>query len=92
VARRSEPVRRSPLALPDVPDAGDDAVPDPALGGLLTATGLPGYYLPAAMPTQVTGWRRLAAWTVVAMFVAAASAGICLTYGPHELWAALGIG
>lgn len=83
---------RRPDPLPDVPDAGDDAVPDPALDRLLAATGLPAYYLPAAMPTQVTGWRRAAAWTVVVMLVSAASAGICMTYGPEELWRALSIG
>lgn len=77
---------------PDVPDAGDDAVPDPNLEALLADGLLPAYYLPAAMPTQLGGWRRMAAWTVVVMLVASASAGICLTYGPEELWRYLGIG
>ena len=52
---------------------------------------LPAYYLPATMPTQVSGWRRAAAWTVVVMLVSSASAGICLTYGPDELFRVLGI-
>ncbi len=78
--------------LPDVPDAGDDAVVDPNLSAMLAAAQLPSYYLPAAMPTQVDGWRRAAAWTVVVMLVSSASAGICLTYGPDELWRFLGIG
>lgn len=78
--------------LPHVPDPDPDAVPDPLLDGLRADGPLPSYYLPAAMPTQVSGWRRVAVWTVVVMLVSAASAGICLTYGPEELWAALGIG
>jgi hypothetical protein len=73
------------MALPDVPDAGDDAVPDPRITALRAPSALPAYYLPAAMPTQVDGWRRVAAWTVVVMLVSAAGAGICLTYGPDEL-------
>lgn len=77
---------------PDVPDAGDSAVPDPNIAGLLAGRTLPAYYLPAAMPTQFGGWRRMAAWTVIVMLIASASAGICLTYGPEELWRHLGIG
>ena len=77
--------------LPDVPDAGDHAVPDPNLDRLMHAGPLPAYYLPATMPTQVSGWRRAAAWTVVVMLVSSASAGICLTYGPDELFRVLGI-
>ncbi|CAN5384786.1 hypothetical protein BH23ACT9_BH23ACT9_05220 [soil metagenome] len=76
---------------PDVPDAGDDAVPDPGFEDLMADGLLPAYYLPAAMPRQVTGWRRAAAWTVIVMLVSAAGAGICLTYGPDELWRVLGI-
>ena len=76
---------------PDVPDAGDDAVPDPNLQGLHSPGMLPAYYLPPAMPTQLSGWRRLAAWTVIAMLLAAASAGVCMTYGPEELWRFVGI-
>lgn len=74
---------------PDVPDAGDDAVPDPAVRGLLADAMLPTWYQPAGMPTQLHGWRRVAAWIVVVMLVSAAGAGICLTYGPDELirWA-----
>jgi hypothetical protein len=79
------------VPLPDVPDAGDDAVPDPLLDRLRAPNPLPAYYLPAAMPGTVHGWRRAAAWLVVAMLVSAASAGICLTYGPDELWRALGV-
>ncbi len=76
----------------DVPDAGDDAVPDPNLQHLLAGAALPSYYQPPAMPTQLVGWRRAAAWTVIVMLVSSASAGICLTYGPEELWRFLGIG
>lgn len=76
---------------PDVPDAGDDAIPDPNLDRLRADRLLPAYYLPAAMPTQVQGWRRGAVWTVIVMLVSSAGAGICLTYGPDELWRSLGI-
>lgn len=81
-----------PQPLPDVPDADPDATVDPAWSDLRTNAALPGWYQPAAMPTQVAGWRRAAAWTVVVMLVSSASAGLCLTYGPDELWRFLGIG
>ncbi|MGI9015769.1 MAG: hypothetical protein ACR2HR_01465 [Euzebya sp.] len=80
-----------PMPLPTVPDAGDDAIPDPNLDRLLAQGTLPAYYLPAVMPTQVSGWRRGAAWTVIVMLVSSASAGICLTYGPDELFRVLGV-
>ncbi|WP_370325870.1 hypothetical protein [Euzebya sp.] len=74
----------------DVPDAGDDAVRDPNLDGLYAQRLLPAWYQPAAMPTQVRGWRRVAAWTVVAMLLVTVTAGICLTFGPDEMWRVLG--
>lgn len=73
-------------------DVEPDAVVDPNWQRMLADGPLPSYYLPAAMPTQVRGWRRVAAWTVIVMLVSSASAGICLTYGPDELWRFLGIG
>lgn len=73
-------------------DLAPDAVVDPHWQDLMSDGPLPAYYLPATMPTQVRGWRRAAAWTVIVMLVSSASAGICLTYGPEELWRFLGIG
>lgn len=81
-----------PDALPPIDNAGPDAVIDPNWQRLLADNPLPAYYLPAAMPAQVSGWRRVAAWTTIVMLVSAASAGICLTYGPDELWRFLGFG
>jgi hypothetical protein len=78
------------MALPAVPDACDDAVVDPNLIGLYATSQLPSFYAPDSMPTQVTGWRRGAVWTIIVMLLSAAGAGICLTYGPEELWRALG--
>lgn len=78
--------------LPDVPDADPDAVVDPNVQRLLHDGPLPSYYLPPSMPTQVGGWRRVAAWTVVVLLISAASAGICLTYGPDELIRLVGAG
>ena len=73
--------------LPDVPAAAHDAVVDPLVDRLLEGgrTTLPESYLPASMPTQVGGWRRLAVWVVLTMLVAALAGGICLTYGVDEL-------
>ena len=74
-----------PRPLPDVPDAGDHAIVDPNHGRLLAPSGLPSFYAPETMPTQVGGWRRAAAWTVVVLLTSSSLAGICLTYGPDEL-------
>lgn len=71
----------------DVPDAGPDAELDPHWQELQTATSLvPAAYLPPSMPGQQTGWRRGAAWVLIAMLVTVTAGGICLTYGPYELF------
>lgn len=74
--------------FPDVPAAAPDAVADPLFEQLLEGgrSTLPDSYLPAMMPTQVDGWRRLAVWIVLAMLVATLMGGICLTYGFDELF------
>lgn len=75
-----------------VPDAAPDAEVDPYFAELTRGghATLPGWYMPATMATRVTGWRKTAAWTVIVLLVSAASGGICLTYGPEELWRILG--
>ncbi len=69
-----------------VPDGRDVAEPDPHWQELRPAGSLPAAYLPAAMPGQQRGWRRVAVWVLVAMLTSAASGGVCLTYGPGELF------
>lgn len=73
--------------FPDVPAAAEDAVQDPLMEELLEGgrSTLPDSYLPAMMPAQVDGWRRLAVWVVLTMLVATLMGGICLTYGFDEL-------
>ncbi len=76
----------------DVPDVDADAIVDPHFLELLNGRGgaLPAWYMPAGMRTQLRGWRRGAAWSVVTLLSSAACSGICLTYGPEELWRILG--
>lgn len=75
---------------PDVPAAADDAEPDERFAALLQATSqLPGAYLPAVMTPPHSRWRRGSAWVLLVMLVTVTGAGICLTYGPAELWRAV---
>ena len=69
-----------------VPDGRDVAELDPHWRELQTPHGLPTAYLPPAMPGQQTGWRRVAAWVLIVMLTSAAAGGVCLTYGPDELF------
>lgn len=50
---------------------------------------VPTSYLPAAMPGEQPTWRKAAAVVLITMFVTATTGGICLTYGPGELFALL---
>ncbi|MDQ6650851.1 MAG: hypothetical protein M3Z02_12160 [Actinomycetota bacterium] len=43
---------------------------------------LPPAYMPPAMGGAHPGWMRIAAWTLIAIFLTATTSGICLTYGP----------
>ena len=73
-----------------VPDGRDAGEVDPHWQALQQPSGLlPTSYLPPAMPGQVHGWRRVAAWVLIVMLTAAAAGGVCLTYGPDELFALL---
>lgn len=70
-----------------VPDSDADAVVDPHWLSLRGESALPACYLPPAMAGPHSGWLRIAALVLVAVFVAATAAGVCLTYGPpHHLF------
>jgi hypothetical protein len=76
----------------DVPDVDPEAEVDPHWLELVNrgSTRLPQSYLPASMPGQVTGWRRTAAFVVIVLLVSVTATGICLTYGPEELFSLIG--
>jgi hypothetical protein len=69
----------------DVPSA-DGAEVDPHWIALQQGSNLPGSYLPAIVPGQQVGWRRVAVWVLIVMLVSVTTAGVCLTYGPDELF------
>ena len=69
-----------------VPTADGADGPDPHWQELQLRTKLPASYLPPSMPGQQTGWRRGAAWVLIVMLTSAAAGGVCLTYGPAELF------
>ena len=50
---------------------------------------VPTSYFPAAMPGEQPAWRKASAIVLIAMFVTATTGGVCLTYGPGELFALL---
>ncbi len=72
----------------DVPAAAGDAVLDPYWVELRGGSLLPTTYMPPSMPGKRSLWQRTVAVGVVAMFLGATAAGVCLTYGPplHGLW------
>lgn len=72
----------------DVPAVPADAELDPHWEELTTGrvSLLPAAYLPSAMPGQQSCWRRGAALVLITMLVSATAGGICLTYGPGELF------
>jgi hypothetical protein len=76
------------LPYADVPGAGPDDPVDPHWLDLRTGAVLPMSYMPPSMggPTPRPAWLRATALVVVAMFVLATAAGVCLTYGPSHLW------
>jgi hypothetical protein len=70
-----------------VPDPDDDAEIDPHWLSLRGDSILPTVYMPPAMAGEHAAWTRLMALVLVAVFIAATTAGICLTYGPpHRLF------
>jgi hypothetical protein len=76
------------LPYAQVPGAAPDVPVDPHWLDLRTGAVLPLSYMPPSMagPVQRPAWLRATALVVVAMFVLATAAGVCLTYGPSHLW------
>ena len=70
----------------DVPDVTAAGEVDPHWQALQTRTALPTSYLPPSMPGPQPRWRKVSAWVVIVMLVSATAGGICLTYGPAELF------
>ena len=70
----------------DVPDAADVREVDPHFRELQVTGLLPTSYLPATMPGRQPRWRRTAAWVLIVMLTTVTAGGICLTYGPAELF------
>ena len=72
----------------DVPDAGPDATVDPHWLELRGGSLLPAVYMPPAMPgpRRRPTWLRVMAVVLVAVFLGATAAGVCLTYGPPHGW------
>jgi hypothetical protein len=66
-----------------VPDVDPGSEPDPHWQELRDAgrTKLPESYLPPVMAGPRPGWARAAALLLIAVFLAATVAGVCLTYG-----------
>jgi hypothetical protein len=69
----------------DVPD-GSGLEVDPHWLALQRGTSLPTSYLPSIVPGEHAPWRRVAALILIALLVAATAGGVCLTYGPSELF------
>lgn len=75
----------SPYA--SVPEPEPDAEVDPYWLSLRGDSLLPSVYMPPPMAGDHAPWLRVMALVLVAVFVAATAAGVCLTYGPpHHLF------
>lgn len=71
----------------DVPAVPADAVVDPYWQDLVRpASGVPTSYLPPAMPGEQPRWRRVAAVVLLVLITTTTAGGVCLTYGPGELF------
>ena len=78
-------LRTADLSFGDVPAAGRDAEVDPNWLRLRGESTLPSLYMPPSMPGEHSGGLRVVALILVAVFIAATAAGVCLTYGaPHN--------
>ena len=76
------------LALAADPDAplDDDAVPFASPDAALGTNGLlPAWYMPPVASFRASRPRRVAIAVLVAAFVAASGAGLCVTYGVPEI-------
>lgn len=71
----------------EVPTAPPDADVDAHWRELVAAgPGLPASYLPPSMSGPHPPWRRAGAILLIALLVTATAGGVCLTYGPDELF------
>ena len=66
----------------EVPTVDPDAEVDPHWLDLRGSSGLPPTYLPPSMPGRHSRRTRVMAVVLIAVFVLATAAGVCLTYGP----------
>jgi hypothetical protein len=73
----------------DVPDGTGREV-DPHWLDLQRGNGLPPSYMPNSVPGVQAPWRRMVALVLLVMLVGATAGGICLTYGPDELFHVFG--
>jgi hypothetical protein len=71
------------LSFADIPAAEPDAELDPYWADMRAGHALPAAYLPPAMAGRRGPAMRLVAVVLVAIFLAATAAGVCLTYGPQ---------
>ena len=71
----------------DVPAVDAAAELDPHWAEIAHSTSMvPTAYLPPAVAGQQRGWRRGAAWMLIGLLVTVTAGGVCLTYGPYELF------
>jgi len=88
----SEDHHSSPDPIPlvsfaEVPSADAAAVVDPHWLELRGSSTLPTVYMPPAMAGPRSPWLRLVALGLIAIFITATAAGVCLTYGrPSLFW------
>ena len=77
------------LRLLDEPDLRRAEV-DPHWLALQGGSTLPTSYLPPSTGGPQPGWRKAAAWGLIVMITTTTAGGICLTYGPAELFRLIG--
>lgn len=70
----------------EVPAAVGSWEVDPHWQELQLTGALPTSYLPAIMPGRQPRWRRTAAWVLIVLLLTVTAGGVCLTYGPAELF------
>ena len=67
----------------NVPSADPGSPIDPHWLDLRGAEVLPPTYMPPSMPGSHSRFARITAVVVIAVFLVATAAGVCLTYGPQ---------
>ena len=66
----------------DVPAADSNAEIDDHWLAMRSSSALPSIYLPPSMVGRRSGFTQATAAVLIAVFLLATSAGVCLTYGP----------